>query len=59
MKIGEAVDYLRRVNPKVVIPIHQAGLAKIHQELHYGLLRNLAPTTCETIVLEHGIEVTV
>lgn len=59
MKIGEAVDYLRRVRPRVVIPIHQAGLAQIHQELHYGLLRNLGPAQCELLALEPGVAVTV
>jgi L-ascorbate metabolism protein UlaG (beta-lactamase superfamily) len=59
MKIGEAVDYLRRVRPRVVIPIHQAGLAQLHQDLHYGLLKNLGPPECEMIVLEHGVTVTV
>jgi len=59
MKIGEAVDYLRRVRPRVVIPIHQAGLAEIHQNLHYGLLKNLGPDECEVIVLEHGVAVTI
>ena len=59
MKIGEAVDYLRRVRPRVVIPIHQAGLAQIHQDLHYGLLRNLGPAQCEMLALEPGVAVTV
>lgn len=59
MKIGEAVDYLRRVQPRLVIPIHQAGLAQIHQDLHYGLLKNLGPDECEVIVLEHGVAVTI
>ncbi|OBB13037.1 MBL fold metallo-hydrolase [Mycolicibacterium setense] len=59
MKIGEAVDYLRRVNPRVVIPIHQSGLAQVHQDLHYGLLRNLGPAQCEVVVPEHGVPVTV
>ena len=59
MKIGEAVDYLRTVSPQVVIPIHQAGLARVHQELHYSLLRNLGPTNCELRVLEHGVAVSI
>ncbi|MGW4774358.1 MBL fold metallo-hydrolase [Nocardia sp. NPDC004278] len=54
MKIGEAVDFLRRVAPRVAIPIHQAGLAEIHQQLHYQLLRNLGPDGCELVVLEPG-----
>ena len=59
MKIGEAVDYLRTIKPQVVIPIHQAGLAQAHQELHYSLLRNLGPTNCEVLVLEHGVAVSI
>ena len=59
MKIGEAVDYLRRVQPRVVIPIHQAGLAQVHQELHYGLLKNLGPAQCEMLLLEPGVAVTI
>lgn len=54
MKIGEGVDFLRRVAPRVAIPIHQAGLAPIHQQLHYQLLRNLGPDGCELVVLEPG-----
>jgi L-ascorbate metabolism protein UlaG (beta-lactamase superfamily) len=59
MKIGEAVDYLRTINPRVVIPIHQAGLAQVHQELHYSLLRNLGPKNSEVLVLEHGVAVSI
>jgi len=59
MKVGEAIDYLRAVNPQVVIPIHQAGLAPIHQNLHYTLLRNLGPASCEVVVLEHGVATTI
>ncbi len=59
MKIGEAIDYLRRVNPRAVIPIHQAGLAEVHQDLHYGLLRNLGPVQCEVVLPEHGVPLTI
>jgi L-ascorbate metabolism protein UlaG (beta-lactamase superfamily) len=59
MKIGEAVDYLRTINPTVVIPIHQAGLAQVHQDLHYSLLRNLGPKSCEVLVLEHGVALSI
>ncbi len=54
MKIGEGIDYLRAVAPKVAIPIHQAGLAQVHQAMHCGLLKNLAPSGTEVVVLEHG-----
>ena len=52
MKISEAIDFARAVSPRVVVPIHQAGLAEIHRQLHYGLLRNLVPA--EIVVLEEG-----
>jgi L-ascorbate metabolism protein UlaG (beta-lactamase superfamily) len=53
MKISEAIDFARAVSPRVIVPIHQAGLADIHRELHYGLLRNLVPA--ELVVLEEGV----
>jgi L-ascorbate metabolism protein UlaG (beta-lactamase superfamily) len=55
MKAGEAVDYLRAVAPEIAIPIHQAGLAEIHQQLHYGLFRNLAPSGTTLHVLDSGV----
>ena len=54
MKIGEAIDYLRAVQPQLAIPIHQAGLAPVHQALHYQLIRSLAPPGTRVEVLEHG-----
>lgn len=53
MKISEAIDFARAVGPRVIVPIHQAGLADIHRQLHYGLLRNLVPA--ELVVLEEGV----
>ncbi|MFE9328594.1 MBL fold metallo-hydrolase [Nocardia sp. NPDC052278] len=55
MKIGEAIDYARVVAPRVIIPIHQAGLADIHRTLHYQLLTNLGPAGSRTIVLDEGV----
>jgi len=55
MKAGEAVDYLRAVAPAIAIPIHQAGLADIHQRLHYGLFQDLAPSETIVHVLDHGV----
>lgn len=54
MKIGEAIDYLRAVEPRLVIPVHQAGLAPVHQALHLQLVRNLAPRGTRVEALEHG-----
>ena len=53
MKVSEAIDFARAVGPRVVVPIHQAGLAEIHRQLHYGLLRKLVPA--ELVVLEEGV----
>jgi len=52
LKISEAVDYLRAVDPGLAIPIHQAILAK--PEKHYGLFRELAPVGTEVHVVTHA-----
>jgi L-ascorbate metabolism protein UlaG (beta-lactamase superfamily) len=54
MKLSEGIDYLRAVAPEIAIPIHQAGLASIHQQLHYQLFRALAPSGTTVQVLDHG-----
>jgi L-ascorbate metabolism protein UlaG (beta-lactamase superfamily) len=54
MKLGESVDYLRAVAPEIAVPIHQAGLAGVHQQLHHQVLRGLAPTGTTVAVLDHG-----
>jgi len=53
MKISDAIDFARAVEPRVIVPIHQAGLADIHRQLHYGLLRNLV--SAEFVILEEGV----
>ena len=55
MKLAEAVEYLRRVSPRVAIPIHQQGLAPEHQRLHVGVLRRLAPERTQVHELEIGV----
>ncbi|WP_084508752.1 MBL fold metallo-hydrolase [Nocardia pseudovaccinii] len=55
MKIGEGIDYLRQLSPRIVVPIHQAGLAPVHQDMHCGLLKNLGPTGTEVAALEHAV----
>ncbi|MCU1681335.1 MAG: fold metallo-hydrolase [Amycolatopsis sp.] len=59
LKLGETIDYVRALAPRVVVPIHQAGLAAVHQELHHQLLRKLAPDGTEVIVAEHATPHTV
>lgn len=54
MKLGESADYLRAVAPEIAIPIHQAGLADIHRQLHYQVFRGLAPSGTTVHILDHG-----
>lgn len=54
MKIGEGIDYLRSLAPRAVVPIHQAGLAAVHQNMHCQLLKSLAPEGTEVLELEHA-----
>jgi L-ascorbate metabolism protein UlaG (beta-lactamase superfamily) len=59
MKVSESIDYLRAVAPEIAIPIHQAGLASNHQQLHYQLFRGLAPSGTTIRLLDHGATETV
>ena len=52
LKVSEAVDFLRAVDPGLAVPIHQAILAK--PDKHYGLFRELAPVGTEVHVAPHG-----
>lgn len=54
MKLGESADHLRAVDPEIAVPIHQAGLAEIHQQPHHQLFRNRAPSGADVRVLDHG-----
>ena len=51
LKVSEAVDYLRAVDPGLAVPIHQAILAK--PDKHYGF-RELAPVATEVLVAPRG-----
>jgi L-ascorbate metabolism protein UlaG (beta-lactamase superfamily) len=54
MKVGDAIDFARAVGPRVIVPIHQAGLADVHRQLHYGLLKSLVSSS-ELVVLDEGV----
>jgi L-ascorbate metabolism protein UlaG (beta-lactamase superfamily) len=41
LKVGEAIDYVRAVAPRVAIPIHEAALSST--ATHYGMLTKLSP----------------
>ena len=57
LKVAEAVDYLRRVRPRLAVPIHEAHLAM--PQLHYGLFDRLAPEGTKVRVIdgEAGMEI--
>ncbi|MDT0310054.1 MBL fold metallo-hydrolase [Streptomyces sp. DSM 44917] len=55
MKASEAIDFLRAVAPRVAVPVHQAGLADVHRDLHYHLFRTLGPQGTEVRVLTPGV----
>lgn len=52
LKAADAVEFLRAVEPRIAVPIHEAALA--HPESHYGLFRNLAPEGTEVRLLGSG-----
>jgi L-ascorbate metabolism protein UlaG (beta-lactamase superfamily) len=52
LKISEAVDYLRAVDPGLAVPIHQALLAR--PEKFYDLFRELAPVATAVHVAPQG-----
>ena len=52
-KVAETVDFVRRINPRVVFPIHDAGVTPLAHGIYWGHLsthadvedpRNLGPT---------------
>jgi L-ascorbate metabolism protein UlaG (beta-lactamase superfamily) len=54
MKLSESADYLRAVAPEIAVPIHQAGLAESHRQLHYQVFRGLVPPGTTIHVLDKG-----
>lgn len=59
LKLSEAIDYLRTVAPRVVIPIHDGGLAPAHRILHRNLLTRFAPDGTEQLTPEIGVPVVI
>lgn len=43
MKVSETIRYMQEIAPRLVIPVHDAGLAKAHRDLHRGLMKKFAP----------------
>ncbi|MEC3977055.1 MBL fold metallo-hydrolase [Amycolatopsis sp. H20-H5] len=52
LKLGEAIDYLRAVAPRLAVPIHEAVLSR--PGMHYGMFTNFAPDGTEVKVLDPG-----
>ena len=54
MKVADAIDFAKAVAPRVIVPIHQGGLAEVHRALHYGLMKNFVSSS-ELVVLDEGV----
>ena len=57
LKISEAVDYLRAVAPRTVVPIHEQTLAD--PALHYRFFDTLGPDATTLLVPDRGAPVAV
>ena len=59
LKIWEAIDYLRAVNPRVAVPIHQGIVNENGRGIFYGRYSEMAPEGTEFRVLPHedGVEI--
>lgn len=55
-KLSEAIDFLRAVAPSVVVPIHEALLAR--PEMYYGHFQRLGPDATEHRVVSPGDSIT-
>jgi L-ascorbate metabolism protein UlaG (beta-lactamase superfamily) len=58
MKLQESIDYLRAVAPRYAIPIHDAGLAPAHQDLHRALIGKFTPENTTIVNLKIGQQFT-
>ncbi|GAA0506365.1 MBL fold metallo-hydrolase [Saccharopolyspora subtropica] len=52
LKLSEAVDFLRAVQPRAAVPIHEAVLAM--PQMHYRMFEQLAPENTAVEVLTRG-----
>jgi L-ascorbate metabolism protein UlaG (beta-lactamase superfamily) len=56
MKISEAVDYLRAVNPTHAVPIHQAIIEPAARPIYYGRLKEMTDTEFQVLEPENGTD---
>ncbi|MVU79256.1 MBL fold metallo-hydrolase [Nocardia sp. ET3-3] len=52
MRISEAVDYLRAVNPTIAFPIHYGIIAPEAQGIYFGRLNEMGPVNTEFKIIE-------
>ena len=52
--LADAVDYLRRVGPRVAVPVHEKVLSEAGIKIHYGRLEDLAGEGTSFRVLDDG-----
>ncbi|MTE11262.1 MBL fold metallo-hydrolase [Nocardia aurantiaca] len=52
MRISEAVDYLRAVNPRAAFPIHYGIITPEAQGIYFGRLSEMGPANTEFTIIE-------
>ena len=54
LKLADAVDYLRKVGPRVAVPVHERVLSEVGIGSHYRLLEQLGGPGTAFTVLDDG-----
>ena len=54
LKLADAVDYLRKVGPRVAVPVHEKVLSEVGISSHYRLLERLGGPGTAFEVLDDG-----
>jgi L-ascorbate metabolism protein UlaG (beta-lactamase superfamily) len=54
LKLADAVDYLRKVGPRVAVPVHEKVLSEVGISSHYRLLEQLGGPGTALRVLDDG-----
>jgi L-ascorbate metabolism protein UlaG (beta-lactamase superfamily) len=54
LKLADAVDYLRKVGPRVAVPVHEKVLSELGIGAHYRLLEQLGGPGTAFTVLDDG-----
>jgi L-ascorbate metabolism protein UlaG (beta-lactamase superfamily) len=53
LKIGESIDYLVRVSPRVALPIHEGALSDT--TTHFGMLQRCRPSATEVRIMDRAV----